>query len=148
MGRGAEADMARDERGEILKMAGQTKYYGFGKPTAEEYVEIDLLNENFDAIDAALKEIAESGVRVFDNPLAYPDCIRKTTLEAGNWKEQITDAEGSLKAERVTQIASAADITETYTFYDGKAIAAKFTIHTTKDAAGSWKEEIRREREA
>lgn len=110
-------------------------------------MEIDLLNENFDAIDAALKEIAESGVRTFDNLLAYPGCTRTMAKSGSTYTEQIKTGAGKLRATRVTNAADMANITEEYTFYaeDGESITAKFTVRTTKDAEGNWKETVTKE---
>lgn len=131
-------------------MAAQTTNYGLNKPEYYEYVDIGVLNENFDTIDAALKALSGQGVQDFDNLLAHPSCIRTTAKNGSIWTEQIKTQGGSLRAERVTTIAAKDDITERYTFYaeDGATVSGKFTVHITKDAAGGWKEEVTKEASA
>lgn len=107
-------------------------------------MDIDLLNENFESIDAALKEIAESGVRTFDNLLAYPGCTRTMTKSGSTYTEQIKTGAGKLRAARVTDAADMVNITETYTFYaeDGEREVEKFTVRTTNGADGNWTETV------
>ena len=85
----------------------------------------------------------------FDNLLAYPGCKRITPKKSGStWTEKIvTKSGGILRAQRVTVIASAGDITETYTFYaaDGTTVAAKYIVHSTKDSAETWTEDVTKE---
>lgn len=85
----------------------------------------------------------------FDNLLAYPGCKRITPKKSGStWTERIVTKEGDLlRAQRVTVIASEGDITETYTFYeaDGATVAAKYIVHSTRDGAETWTEDVTKE---
>ena len=85
----------------------------------------------------------------FDNLLAWPGCKRITPPKSGStWTERIVTKDGGLlRAQRVTVIASEGDITETYTFYeeDGATVAAKYIVHSTKDGAETWTEDVTKE---
>lgn len=131
-------------------MAEQTTNYQLQKPEYHEYVDIGVLNENFDAIDAALTEIAGRGTYDFDNLLAYPGCTCTLEKEDSTYTEQIKTQGGILRAKRVTVVNGAESYTETYTFYaeDGTTAAAQFTVQTTKDGEGNWQEEVTEEESA
>ena len=130
-------------------MAEQTSLYRLTKPDYNEYVDVGVLNRNFDIIDEALGEIGGRRTYSFDNLLAWPGCKRITPKKSGStWTERIVTKDGGLlRAQRVTVIASEGDITETYTFYaeDGATVAAKYIVHSTKDGAETWTEDVTKE---
>ena len=45
---------------EVNKLADTTKNYKLNKPTKNDYVSIDVLNQNMDIVDANLKRIEET----------------------------------------------------------------------------------------
>ena len=131
-------------------MAMQTSRLGLIKPEYNEYVEVGVLNENFDKLDEAYGELSKRATPPdFDNLLMWPGCVRATPPKNGDtWVERIvTKADKQLRAERITVRVGEGDYTETYRFYyeDGVTLKESYIVHTTQDEDGTWYEDITRE---
>lgn len=135
-------------------MATQTTNLKLNKPEYNDYVDVGVLNENFDIIDEKLWELEGRKVELppsFDNLLAWPGCRRITPPkdeEAGSYTETIVNkATNALRAKRVTVQNGESDYTETYFFYeeDGETLQAKYVVHTTKDTTETWTEDVTKE---
>lgn len=135
-------------------MAVQTTHVGLKKPEYNDYVDVGILNENFDIIDEMLGELAGRKVELppdFDNLLAWPNCKRITPPkdEATNtYTETIVDrATGALRAKRVTVQNGENDYTETYIFYEADGVTQKerYVVQTKKDEAETWTEDVTKE---
>lgn len=135
-------------------MATQTTNLELKKPEYHDYVDVEILNENFDMIDEMLWELMGRKIDLppdFDNLLAWPGCKRITPPkdEATNtYTETIVNSTtNALRAKRVTVQNSESDYTETYFFYeeDGVTLKAKYVVHTTKDEAETWTEDVTKE---
>ncbi len=128
-------------------MAMQTSHLGLTKPEYNEYVEVSVLNENFDKLDEAYGVLSKRATPPdFDNLLMWPGCIRATPPKDGDtWVERIVTTEGEvLRAQRTTVINEDESYTETYTFYedDGETVKEQYTVQTSKDANGTWREAV------
>ena len=107
---------------------------------------------DFAAMQEAIRQLQAGGmgqtdaVASFDNLLAFPGCTRLTPEKNGNtWTERIVTTEGEvLRAERITVVNSDSSYTETYIFYeeDGETVKEQYTVQTTKDANGTWREAV------
>ena len=135
-------------------MATQTTNLKLNKPEYNDYVDVEVLNENFEIIDEKLWELEGRKVELppsFDNLLAWPGCKRITPPkdeEAGSYTETIVNkATNALRAKRVTVQNGESDYTETYFFYeeDGETLQAKYVVHTTKDTTETWTEDVTKE---
>ena len=135
-------------------MATQTTNLKLNKPEYNDYVDVGVLNENFDIIDEKLWELEGRKVELppsFDNLLAWPGCKRITPPKdeaSGSYTETIVDrATNALRAKRVTVQNGESDYTETYFFYeeDGETLQAKYVVHTTKDTTETWTEDVTKE---
>lgn len=130
-------------------MAIQTQYLGMTKPEYNEYVDIGVLNDNFDILDKKWKELSDREAPPdFDNLLMWPGCIKASLPPDGNtWIERImTKADRLLRAEKIT-VRTEAECTETFRFYyaDGITLKSIYIVHTWQDADGIWYEEITKE---
>ena len=135
-------------------MATQTTNLKLNKPEYNDYVDVGVLNENFDIIDEKLWELEGRKVELppsFDNLLAWPGCRRITPPKdeaSGSYTETIVNrATNALRAKRVTVQNGESDYTETYFFYeeDGETLQAKYVVHTTKDTTETWTEDVTKE---
>lgn len=108
---------------------------------------------DFAAIQEAIKQLQAEGTgqtgtvaASFDNLLAFPGCTRLTPEKNENtYTEQIVTTEGEvLRAERTTVINDDESYTETYIFYedDGETIKEQYTVLTSKDENGTWREVV------
>ena len=53
LGAGGSIHVGRDKDGELMNV---TENYGLKKPEKNEYISVDVINENIDAIDTELKK--------------------------------------------------------------------------------------------
>ena len=135
-------------------MATQTTNLKLNKPEYNDYVDVGVLNENFEIIDEKLGELEGRQVELppsFDNLLAWPGCKRITPPKdeaSGSYTETIVHSTtNALRAKRVTVQNGESDYTETYFFYeeDGETLQAKYVVHTTKDTTETWTEDVTKE---
>lgn len=135
-------------------MATQTTNLKLNKPEYNDYVDVEVLNENFEIIDEKLWELEGRKVELppsFDNLLAWPGCRRITPPKdeaSGSYTETIVNKDtNALRAKRVTVQNGESDYTETYFFYeeDGETLQAKYVVHTTKDTTETWTEDVTKE---
>lgn len=129
-------------------MATQTQYLGMTKPDYNEYVDVGVLNDNFDILDKKWKELSDREVPPdFDNLLMWPGCIKASLPKDGDtWTEKIiTKAEKTLRAEKIT-VRTEAECVETFRFYyaDGITLKGIYIVHTWQED-GIWYDEITKE---
>lgn len=100
----------------------------------------------FGKLEEQIESLGGEAVSNFDNLLAFPGCTRLTPEKNENtYTEQIVTTEGEvLRAERITVINDDGSYTETYNFYedDGETVKEQYTVQTTKDANGTWRETV------
>lgn len=124
----------------------QTTNYALKKPGYNDYVDVDVLNENMDIIDGKMKELDGRKVEIpedFDNPVIWAGCTRTTSQSGDTWTEQIRkDAGNVLLAQRVTVKNADTSYVETYTFYNEDGTQRKSYRATTTKGANGWAEKM------
>ena len=62
MGRSRKLYMGADKDGEVIMQ--ETTTIGLQKPEENEYIDLEILNANFDKIDEAIAEVSKNKIQV------------------------------------------------------------------------------------